>query len=70
MSGADVSSLQEILFKDGDYPQDIISGYYGSLTEQAVEAFQAKYGIISYGTPDTTGYGVVGPKTRVKLDGL
>ena len=45
-----------------------ITGYYGSLTTRAVQLFQAKYGIISSGSPFTTGYGFVGPKTRAKLN--
>lgn len=68
--GSDVTALQKFLVKDGDYPQAIISGYYGSLTEAAVKVFQAKYGIINYGTPGTTGYGAVGPKTRKKINEL
>jgi peptidoglycan hydrolase-like protein with peptidoglycan-binding domain/chitodextrinase len=68
-SGAEVTLLQKTLFQDGDYPQDLLTGYYGSLTVQAVKAFQAKYGIIDYGSPDTTGYGAVGPKTRRELEG-
>ena len=63
-SGSEVILLQQTLFTDGDYPQDLITGYYGSLTEKAVEAFQEKYGIVSYGSPYTTGYGAVGPKTK------
>src|SRR6202044_3165681 len=43
-SGAQVTLLQQTLFADGDYPQDLVTGYYGSLTEAAVKAFQAKYG--------------------------
>ncbi len=69
-SGSEVTLLQQTLFQDGDYPQDIVSGYYGALTEQAVKVFQAKYGIIDYGSPATTGYGAVGPKTRKELDGV
>ncbi len=66
--GADVALLQELLIKDGDYPQAIITGYYGSLTERAVELFQAKNGIVNYGTPYFTGYGAVGPRTREALN--
>jgi peptidoglycan hydrolase-like protein with peptidoglycan-binding domain len=69
-TGAEVTLLQQTLFHDGDYPQDIVTGYYGNLTEQAVKAFQAKYGIVDYGSPATTGYGAVGPRTRRELDGV
>src|SRR3989344_3580512 len=43
---------------------------FGSLTQAAVKKFQAKYNIVSSGTPSTTGYGTVGPKTRAKLNQL
>ena len=67
-SGAQVTALQTILTKDGDYTGPI-TGYFGALTEAAVEKFQAAQGIVSYGSPDTTGYGAVGPKTRGALGG-
>ncbi|MCD6270731.1 hypothetical protein J7J23_03080, partial [bacterium] len=64
----EVKALQELLSKDKDiYPQGITSGFYGKLTQQAVQRFQCKYRIVCYGTPYTTGYGTVGPKTREKL---
>ena len=31
-------------------------------------AIQKKYGIVTSGTPLTTGHGVVGPRTRAKLN--
>jgi peptidoglycan hydrolase-like protein with peptidoglycan-binding domain len=43
------------------------SVYFGLLTQGAVQRFQAKYGIVSSGSPATTGYGFVGSKTRAKL---
>lgn len=49
------------------YPEGIISGFFGSLTQKAVQRFQVKHGIVSSGTPGTTGYGHVGPKTRATL---
>jgi peptidoglycan hydrolase-like protein with peptidoglycan-binding domain len=67
-TGPEVTILQHLLNQDGDYPQAIYTEYYGSLTEAAVKLFQSKEGIVSYGTPATTGYGAVGPKTRGKLD--
>ncbi len=68
-SGLEVTLLQQLLTSDGDYTGPV-TGYYGSLTEQGVETFQQKYGIVTYGTPDTTGYGSVGPKTRNQLESL
>ncbi len=61
----EVKKLQLFLAQDKSvYPEGIISGYYGALTESAVQRWQSKHGIISYGDPASTGYGVVGPKTR------
>jgi peptidoglycan hydrolase-like protein with peptidoglycan-binding domain len=62
MSGEDVKRLQGLL---GVSPQ---SGYFGFVTEAAVQNFQCKYNILCAGDPDSTGYGVVGPKTRAKLN--
>ena len=66
--GADVTSLQRYLASDSSvYPEAIVSGYFGSLTERAVQRWQAKYGVVSSGTPQTNGYGLVGPQTRAAL---
>ncbi|MEK7555713.1 MAG: peptidoglycan-binding protein [Patescibacteria group bacterium] len=69
--GSDVTKLQQYLAKDGTlYPEGLITGYYGSLTEAAVKRFQQKHNIVSSGTPLSTGYGTVGPKTRTTLNSL
>src|SRR3989344_7748592 len=63
-----VTGLQKFLARYPDiYPDAQITGYFGPLTEQAVKRFQAKHGIVSSGSPETTGYGVVGPATRAKI---
>ena len=68
MTNDDVRRLQEILKTMPDiYPAGTVSGYFGPLTQKAIQAFQAKYGIVSSGTPATTGYGSFGPVTRQKL---
>ncbi len=65
MTDDQISTLQQWLSQDKEiYPDAIISGYYGSLTEKAVQKFQEKYGIVKAGEE---GYGIVGPKTRAKL---
>jgi peptidoglycan hydrolase-like protein with peptidoglycan-binding domain len=65
MSGSDVTDLQTFLATDASiYPEKIISGYFGTLTESAVQRFQKRNAIVSSGTPDSTGYGSVGPMTR------
>ena len=67
----EVRTLQTFLAQDPSvYPDAIVSGYFGLLTQKAVQAWQAKYGIVSGGTPETTGYGSVGPKTRNAIANL
>jgi hypothetical protein len=67
-SGNEVEALQRFLAKDpAVYPEGLITGFYGSLTQAAVQRFQEKYGIAKSGDP---GYGCVGPRTREKLNSL
>jgi len=67
---ADVVALQKILNREGVYDQAIYSGYYGTLTEEAVKRFQKKYSIVNSGSPSTTGHGSVGWATLSKLNEL
>lgn len=65
MSGSDVTSLQLYLAADASiYPEGTVSGYYGSLTQKAVQALQQRHNLVTSGTPDSTGFGAVGPATR------
>ena len=67
-SGDNVRRLQQFLARDpGVYPEGIVSGTYGSLTEAAVKRWQAKFNIINSGTPASTGFGVAGPRTIVAM---
>jgi len=67
-AGGEVTKLQKMLANDPSvYPEKLITGYYGSLTEKAVQRWQTKQGVVSSGSPATTGYGVVGPQTRAKI---
>jgi len=60
-SGEDVRALQEALATDRHvYPEGIVSGFYGPLTEQAVKRFQARFGMEQVGT--------VGPQTRTHIN--
>lgn len=68
MSGSDVSRLQQFLSQDpAIYPEGDITGFYGALTERAVERFQVACGIVTAGNYQSTGYGRVGPRTRGAL---
>lgn len=75
-TNADVKRLQELLNSDPE-TQIANSGigspgnetsYYGALTVTAVQKFQKKYGLVSDGTPATTGFGALGPKTRTAIE--
>lgn len=68
MQSNEVQRLQQLLAQDRSlYPEGQVTGYYGKLTQRAVERFQKKYGIVSSGTPETTGYGKLGPRTLAKM---
>lgn len=66
-AGSDVEDIQEFLKQQGYFDYQEATGYYGSLTEEAVKEFQAEEGIVNQGSPETTGYGQVGPQTRAAL---
>ncbi|MCX6703216.1 MAG: fibronectin type III domain-containing protein [Candidatus Zambryskibacteria bacterium] len=69
ISGSDITSLQTYLASDASiYPSGLVTGYFGQLTKAAVERFQTREGIVSSGTPATTGYGRVGPATLAALN--
>jgi peptidoglycan hydrolase-like protein with peptidoglycan-binding domain len=63
MRGDDIKMLQEFLATDPDiYPEGLITGYFGFLTQKAVKKFQAKMGVEQVGN--------VGPKTMSKINEL
>ncbi len=63
-SGEDVLRLQAFLSKDKSiYPEGTVTGYFGPMTEDAVQRWQAMHNIVATGTPSTTGFGSVGPQT-------
>ncbi|NUM25251.1 MAG: peptidoglycan-binding protein [Candidatus Buchananbacteria bacterium] len=70
----EVKTLQQILNKIGYTVAKSGVGspgnetqYFGLLTREAVKRFQCAKGIVCSGTQETTGYGMVGPKTRAAL---
>ena len=64
LRGPDVSELQQFLRERGYFTYPTNTGYFGPLTEQAVQEFQKSQEIVSSGDPETTGFGVVGRLTR------
>ncbi|MFT5832084.1 MAG: hypothetical protein ACI9SY_000465, partial [Candidatus Paceibacteria bacterium] len=63
-TAGEVSELQRFLTSTGHYTYGEVTGYYGPATQRAVQAWQTAKGVVSSGSPETTGYGVVGPSTR------
>lgn len=67
--GMEVQKLQAFLAQFPDiYPSGLVTGYFGSLTEAAVQGYQCQEGIVCSGTPATTGYGRVGPETVAAIN--
>lgn len=61
MRGADISDLQRFLATDSAvYPQGLVTGYFGALTQAAVSRFQTRNGIASVGR--------VGPLTLAAIN--
>lgn len=65
--GSDVISLQQFLIAQGLLSGDSATGFFGGMTESAVQRWQAQNSIVSYGDANTTGYGVIGPRTRAAI---
>jgi len=69
--GSEVTELQAYLATNASiYPEALVTGYFGQLTMAAVERFQVIQGIVSKGTPATTGYGRVGPRTQFAINAM
>lgn len=66
-SGTDVMSLQNFLIAQQLLSSDSATGYFGPLTEVAVQKFQAQSSVVTSGNPNTTGYGLVGGQTRAAI---
>jgi hypothetical protein len=68
MRSPQVIALKKFLSKYGYLSGVSGTDYYGTLTVEAVQKFQKAKNIITVGTPSTTGYGAVGPKTRALIN--
>ena len=66
LSGSDVTALQNNLIDQGYLAKGYSTGYFGALTETALQKFQCDKRIICSGGK-SDGYGVYGPKTRAAL---
>ncbi len=65
----DVKNLQNILKNDQTiYPEGLVTGYYGKLTEEAVKRLQEKYGLPKTGIVDESTQAVIfPPKVELKI---
>lgn len=70
MNSDEVRALQIALAIDGDFDYPEITGFYGSLTAQAVTKFQTKYALASPAIIASLQGSQVGPATRAKLNSL
>lgn len=70
--GEEVRKLQEFLsFNSVIYPQGLITGYFGPLTEEAVEEFQEYYAVLEPGLiEDEENFGAFEEKTRNYIKNL
>jgi len=65
-----VKILQGFLIGRGYLSSDSLTGFFGPLTEAAIKRFQCDQKIVCGGTPASTGYGVIGPRTRKIMNQL
>jgi spore germination protein YaaH len=65
MSGKDVTVMQNELIAKGYLSAGRNTGYFGTLTQEAIKKFQCDQGIAC--SAKTGGYGVYGPRTRAVL---
>lgn len=63
-SGDDVARLQNFLKESGDFKNASSTGFFGEMTEEALQHWQARERIVSSGNASSTGFGVFGPHTR------
>jgi peptidoglycan hydrolase-like protein with peptidoglycan-binding domain len=69
MGGSIISALQDFLKTQNLFSGES-TGYFGTITQTAVENFQKAQGIILNGDPVTTGFGKVGPTTRKFIEDI
>lgn len=69
MTNNQVKILQRVLRDWGYFKYPTITGYYGTLTQQAVLDFQQEEGIVKFGVESMFG-AICGPKTRQAINNL
>ncbi len=66
----EVKTLQSFLIQEGYLAAGNDTGFFGQLTQSAVQKFQCDQNIVCSGDPQSTGWGLVGAKTRSALNAL
>ncbi len=71
-SHSDVLVLKKFLIEQGLLQKDFFSTIqtYDAATQRAVEEYQKQNNLVLQGSPYTTGFGAVGPKTRERINEL
>lgn len=67
LRGSDVTSLQQFLITQSLLSSDSATGYFGKLTEAAVQKWQTHNSIVTSGDVISTGFGLVGARTRASI---
>src|SRR3989338_4307854 len=65
--GLDVLSLQQFLIAQNSASTGSATGYFNAQTEVAVQKWKSSHGLVSSGDAGSTGWGVVGPRTRMLI---
>lgn len=66
--GEEVRRLQSLLSQDKTiYPQGLVTGYFGPLTEAAVKRLQKKYGLSETGVVDKTTIPIIYPCFEIQI---
>ena len=69
-SGGSVNALQVILIRNGYLGLASTTAVFDVATQKALQKFQCVVSIVCSGSPSTTGWGMVGAKTRKALNAL
>jgi peptidoglycan hydrolase-like protein with peptidoglycan-binding domain len=69
MTSDAIKDLQNVLKSDpAVYPEGLVTGYFGNLTEEAIKRLQKKYGVPVTGVMDDTTQSIIfPPRTELKI---
>lgn len=70
LQGLSVKALQTLLITKGYLGASYATGFFGTLTQKALQQFQCAEHIVCSGGPAATGWGVVGVRTRKALNAI